>query len=391
MDNLEKTLTRSIDKILPSREELEGELKKRTLSVYHGIDPTGPDLHLGHLSSLLVAKRFSELGQKITILFGDFTAQIGDPSGREVARKPLTEKEVKNNLAAYKGQIKKVFGKESRKIKFAYNSKWLRKLDFSNVIDLASKVTVQQMIERDMFQRRIEDRNPIGLHEFLYPLMQGYDSYALMTDVEIGGNDQLFNMMMGRTLQADLSGKKKQKFVITTKLLEDPETGRKMSKSEGFYVSLSAKPNDLYGKIMRLPDSIVPLCFELCTEVDMKEVEKLAGMHPKETKSRLAFEITAMLYGSKKAERARKEFERIFQEGGFPEEAETIRLDSPKDIISVLADTGIVLSKSEARKLVDGGGIELDGKVIKDWNTRVDPEKHRTIKIGKHRFVKIVK
>lgn len=384
-------LTRGIENVLPSKEALEKELQDKTLSIYYGIDPTGPDLHLGHLANFLVLKRFIKEGHKATILFGDFTARIGDPSGKDVTRKPLTEKEIKANFKTYKDQIKRVFGKEFGKLDFKNNSEWLEKLDFQDVLNLASNITVQQMIERDMFQRRLKEGSPIGLDEFLYPLMQGYDSYALKTDIELGGNDQLFNMMMGRTLETVLTNGEKSKFVVAIKLLADSDSGKKMSKSEGFYVPLNTDAKDMFGKVMRIPDNVVLDCFELCTEIDMEEVNKMASsdIHPKELKSKLSFEITKLVYGEDQAIEAQREFESVFSEGNVPEDIKEIKINEVINIIDLILKAGLAESKSEVRRLIEGKGVEMDGQAITDWNTKIQPGDKGVLKVGKRRFVKI--
>jgi len=303
-------LTRGISSIYPTKEFLESKIKKgEKLTIYLGIDPTGPTLHLGHVIAIKKLGEFQKAGHKIILLMGDFTAMIGDPTDKGTARKQLTHKEVMSNLKFYKKQASTIIsftGKNPAQIKF--NSKWLGKMNFEDVLNLASKMTVSQMLERDMFQRRIEESKPIYLHEFIYPLMQGYDSVAMDVDGEIGGNDQTFNMLCGRDLMKSI--KHKEKFVITMKLLED-NSGKKMGKTEGNMVSLKDSTDEMYGKIMSWTDGLILSAFELCTNVsteEIKEIEKLlklSATNPKDLKMRLAKEVISIFHGEKKAKEGR--------------------------------------------------------------------------------------
>ena len=374
-------LERGIENVLPSKEKFAELMDSKKISIYLGIDPTSSDLHLGHLVSLLILKRFKEAGHKVVIVIGGFTARIGDPSDKDAARKPMTEDQINENAKTYEKQIERILGD----VEYKNNADWLKKLTFEDVLKLSAKVTVQQMLERDMFQKRLKDEKPIGVHEFMYPLMQGYDSVAMEIDAEIGGSDQLFNMMVGRDLEKMYLNK--EKFVVTTKLLADPEVESKMSASEGPYVSLNAKPEELFGAVMALSDGIVSSCFELCTEVPMEEIDKLKSEHPRDVKARLAFEIIKLIYGEDKAKKAKEEFEKVFKEGGVPEEMEEFKVEGSKKIVDVLIESGLVESKSEARRLIAGKGVVLDDEVIEDWDTEVSSGK--VLKVGKHRFIKI--
>jgi len=374
-------LERGIENVLPSKEKFAELMDSKKISIYLGIDPTSSDLHLGHLVSLLILKRFKEAGHKVVIVIGGFTARIGDPSDKDAVRKPMTEDQINKNAKTYEKQIERILGD----VEYKNNADWLKKLTFEDVLKLSAKVTVQQMLERDMFQKRLKDEKPIGVHEFMYPLMQGYDSVAMEIDAEIGGSDQLFNMMVGRDLEKMYLNK--EKFVVTTKLLADPEVESKMSASEGPYVSLNAKPEELFGAVMALSDGIVSSCFELCTEVPMEEIDKLKSEHPRDVKARLAFEIIKLIYGEDKAKKAKEEFEKVFKEGGVPEEMEEFKVEGSKKIVDVLIESGLVESKSEARRLIAGKGVVLDDEVIEDWDTEVSSGK--VLKVGKHRFIKI--
>jgi tyrosyl-tRNA synthetase len=374
-------LERGVENVFPSKEKFAEVMDSKKVSIYLGIDPTSPILHLGHLSILLILKRFKEAGHKVVIVIGGFTARIGDPSDKDAARKPMTEDQINENAKTYKEQIKRILGD----VEYKNNADWLKKLTFEDILRLSAKVTVQQMLERDMFQKRLKAEKPIGVHEFMYPLMQGYDSVAMEIDAEIGGNDQLFNMMVGRDLSKMYLDK--EKFVVATKLLIDPETGKKMSATEGRSVSLDKKPEELYGAVMALDDGYVFSCFELCTEVPTEEVEKQKDTHPREAKSKLAFEIVKLIYGEDKAEKAKEEFEKVFKEGGVPEEMQEFKLEGSKSIMDVLIESGLAESKSEARRLISGKGVTLDEKVVDDWDVEVSPG--QVLKVGKHRFIKI--
>src|SRR4030042_2490670 len=283
-------LKRWVDKIYPSEKEFLKALETRKLTIYHGVDPTAPDLHLGHSTNYLLLRKFQDLGHKIIILIGDFTAQIGDPTGRISGRKTLTKKQVLKNAETYKAQISKIldFKSKTNPAQLKFNSQWYEKIKFTDLMKLMANFTHGQMIKRNMFQQRLKNGQEINFIEFIYPMLQGYDSVAMNIDAEVGGTDQTFNMMAGRDLLKTYENK--EKFVITTKLLENPKTGKKlMSKSEGGYVALNDPPNEMFGKIMALPDEATMPCFELCTEIPLIG---FAGIkNPQQLKIRLAKEI----------------------------------------------------------------------------------------------------
>lgn len=383
MANIDDLLTRGVEHVYPSVDLFKSALLSgKKLKIYFGIDPTGPNLHIGHVANLLKLKEFIDLGHQVTILLGDFTAMIGDPDKKE-ARKQLTKEDVKNNLKGYKKQIGKII--PLAKIKIAYNSKWLGKLNFADILELTSEFTVGQMIERDMFQERIKAENPIYLHEFMYPIMQGYDSVALDTDVEVGGNDQTFNMLAGRTM---LKRRGKEKFVLANKLLVDP-TGKKMGKTEGNMVMLSDEQNDIYGKVMSWPDSLMPLGYEICTRVDRNEYDSLIASDPKKAKMQLAREITALVYGAKKALAAEKNWVKTFSQGGLPEEIDEVKAEVGEILADVLVRGGVVKSKGEYRRLVEEGAVRgADEVKVTDSNYKTTQTE--VFKIGKKRFVKVI-
>lgn len=385
-------LSRSVSTILPSKDELKKEfMSGRRLKIYIGADATGPDLHLGHATNFFFLERMRQLGHEIVILFGDFTAMIGDPSDKDATRVRLSKEEVEKNIQTWKKQISKVLKVDDKNnpVIFEKNSKWLSKLSFEKVVDLASNFTVQQMIERDMFDKRIKEGKPVYVHEFLYPLMVGYDSVVLDVDIELGGNDQTFNMLAGRTLQKNLTGK--NKFVVATTLLQNPVTGKKlMSKSEGGYVSLQDDPKNMYGKIMALPDEVIKPLFIDGTWLSDEEISDLDGMiseDPKAAKMRLAREIVSIYHNKHTAEKEEKSWVDTFSKGGVPEGVQIIKATANKGLIDVLVENKILESRGEFRRLVEAGGIKkADGSQIKDPNALVETD---TYKIGKKRFLKI--
>ena len=343
---IEDFLTRGVENIFPNKEFVKKQLLGgKKLKMYLGVDPTGL-MHMGHAIPIRKLGEFQKLGHEVILLIGDFTAMIGDPSDKTATRKQLTRQQVLNNCKLYKKQASKFlkFGFGGAKLK--YNSKWLSKMNFSDVISLASKMTVQQMLERDMFQKRIKENKPIYLHEFLYPLMQGYDSVKMDVDGEIGGNDQTFNMLAGRNLMKEIAGK--EKFVITLKLLEDT-SGKKMGKTDGNAISMADDEFEMFGKVMSWTDGMILPSFEICTDVSVEDIEKYKkdlenGVNPRDIKIILAKEIIKVYYNQEKADKAEKNFIETFQKGGLPENIEEIKTENGKLLIDVLAEKKIVVS-----------------------------------------------
>ncbi len=392
-EKLQEFLTRGVVNIYPNKEFVEARLKAdKPARMYLGIDPTGPTLHLGHMICVKKLAELQKLGHKAVLLVGDFTAMIGDPD-KQTARKPLTRKEVQANMKRYKEQASTLLDFSGKnKAEIVYNSKWLGKMDFADVLNLASHMTVQQMLERDMFDKRVKAGTPVYIHEFMYPLMQGYDSVAMEIDGEVGGNDQTFNMLTGRTLEKQLLDK--EKFVISMKLLED-NTGKKMGKTEGNMVSLLDSPEEMFGKIMSWTDGLILPALELCTDVPLGEIEHIAknlssGENPRDTKAFLAREIIKLYHGEEAAREAEDAFERTFQKGEVPDDAPEVSATNAELLIDVLLRSKIVASKSEWRRLVEEGAVTeltVDTKVS-------DPayilERAGIFKIGKRRFIKII-
>lgn len=378
-NKIDRLLERGVENVYPSKAELKKALLSgKKLSIYSGIDPTAPTLHVGHGVVFLKLRELQDLGHEIILLLGDFTGRIGDPTDKDSVRKQLTPKEVKNNLKSYTKQAAKIL--DMKKVKVKFNSKWLAKLTLADVVEITSEFTLQQMIERDMFEKRMRAGQPIYLHEFLYPLMQGYDSVAMNVDMEIGGNDQTFNMLMGRTM---MKSRGKEKYVLTTKLLTDP-SGKKMGKSEGNMVTLDDKPGEMFNKIMSWPDSLVPLAFEICTKTPMPKNTD----DPKEIKLNLAFEITNLYHGEEKAFIAKENWEKTFSKKEIPEDVEEIVSTKDSLLSEVLISNKIVSSKSDFRRLVEGGAITRleDNSKVENTNQITEEGVYR---IGKKRFVKI--
>lgn len=392
---IKEALKKHIEKIYPSQEALEKVLKSgRKMTIYWGADPTGPDIHLGHGTNFFVLRRFQKLGHKIVVLIGDFTAKIGDPSGLDKSRKMLMESEIKRNYKTYKQQVLKIL--DPKKTTFRFNSEWWNKMSAKKLLELDRLFTHQQVIERDMFQRRIKGKMPISFIELQYPLLQGYDSVALNTDIELGATDQLFNMLTGRYLVKVFL--KKEKFVITTPLLINPENNKKlMSKSEGNYISLRDNPKQMYGKTMALPDSVILTCFKLCTDIGdgrilNVEARLKAGENPRNLKSELAFEIVRIYHGEKKAKEAQEEFNSVFQKHAFPKKILGVTLKiGDYSITDLLIATGMVPSKSEARRKVLENAVKVDGKIISDPKVIVGVYRGMIVQLGKRNFRRIKK
>ncbi len=363
---IEELLRRSVENIYPNIDALRTELKSgKQLVFYSGYDPTAPTLHIGHGITMLKLRQLQDLGHKVIMLIGDFTGMIGDPTDKSAARQKLSREQVLENCKEYKKQAERILNFEGENpVEVKFNSEWLKKMSFEEVVELSSHFTVQRMLERDMFEKRMKEEKPIYLHEFLYPLMQGYDSVAMDVDGEVGGNDQTFNMLAGRTLMKEI--KHKEKFVIATKLLAD-ETGKKMSKTEGNMIALSDTPEDMFGKVMRWSDAMIWPGFDLCTCVGTDEIEKMKAdknANPRDLKLRLAYEITKVFLGEDSAEKGKANFASVIQSKEKPAEIPELK-PSSYDIISILVESKIAKSKSDARKLVEQGGVKInDEKVV---------------------------
>ena len=395
MDKIDEVLTRGVEKIYPNRGALEKVLRSgKKIRLYQGFDPSTPNLHIGHLVGLLKLAAFQKLGHEVIFLIGDFTAMIGDPTGKiKGARPMLTRQEVLKNVKTYKEQAGKILnfsGKNPAKLK--YNSTWLGKLNAAKVAELMRLITYAQIIERDMFQERIKRGKDIYLNELFYPLLQAYDSVHMDVDLEIGGSDQMFNMMVGRDLMKKLKGK--EKFVMTTKLLVDSQ-GNKIGKTEGNVINIAAQPFQFYSQIMSLPDEAILPCFELITNVPLEEVKKIKqiiekGENSMIYKKRLAFELTKMLNNKLLAIKAQKEFERVFQKRRLPSKIGRWQVAGGRwNIVDLLMETKLCSSRSEAKRLVKQGGVEIDNKKLRIANCELRIKDGMVIRAGKKRFIRL--
>ncbi|HBP00487.1 MAG: Tyrosine-tRNA ligase [Candidatus Uhrbacteria bacterium GW2011_GWF2_41_16] len=393
---LDEVLTRAVEHVYPSLDEVRERLKKGSVTLYLGIDPTGPTLHLGHAINLRKMRVLQNLGHKLILLIGDFTGMIGDPTDKSAARKHLTREEVLTNAARYKEQASKIIRFDgSNPAEIRYNSDWLGTMSFGDVVELASHFTVQQMMERDMFEKRLEENRPIHLHEFLYPLMQGYDSVAMDVDGEIGGNDQTFNMLAGRTLMREMKGK--EKFVLTMKLLTDP-TGKKMGKSEGNMITLDDSPDEMFGKVMSWPDGMILSGFELLTDISKTEITSIeetmkGGANPRDFKAQLGQNVVDFFHGHEAAQTVLEHFEAIFQRKEIPDEmSEYVLIHEKISVLDLLVKIEFASSKSEARRLIEGGGVKINGEEIKTIDVVIEPGIDGLIfQKGKRHFVKIIR
>jgi len=360
------------------------------LKVKLGLDPTAPDLHLGHTVVLQKLRDFQDLGHQIIIIIGDFTGMIGDPTGRSETRRPLTWDEIRSNAETYKAQLGKVLDMSRAQVRF--NSEWLGPLTFEHVIRETAHLTVARILQREDFATRHAAGRPISLHEFLYPLAQGYDSVALGADVELGGTDQTFNLLVGRDLQR-AHGQEPQ-VALTVPILEGLDGVQKMSKSLGNYVGITEPPADMYGKLMSVSDALMFRYFELVTRVPEHEIAELRRLHPMEAKKRLARTVTAMYHGEAGAAAAELAFARVVQAREVPDNIELIRLSTPsgsEPAWKVVVLAGMAPSNSEARRLIQQGGVEVDGSRVTDPNQKIDVSgESRLLQVGKRKFKRFV-
>lgn len=363
--------------------------ENRPLNIKAGFDPSAPDLHLGHMVLLKKLRDFQNLGHRVFFLIGDFTARIGDPSGQKETRPRLSPEEVEKNARTYREQIFKVLDPEKTEVVF--NSQWLENMKFQEVLELASHYTVARILERDDFLSRYKEGKPISLAEFLYPLIQGYDSVVLKADVELGGRDQKFNLLVGRELQRDFN--QEPQVIITLPILEGTDGVQKMSKSLGNYIGIQEPPRDIFGKLMAIPDELIERYANLLTNIHIQELRK---MHPRDAKLRLATEIVTQLYGEKEAHKQREDFIRVFSQKQQPQEVESYR--PPREvlrenriwIVELLNLVGFASSRSEARRLIKQGAVYIDDERINDENYEIPLQKEMLLRVGRFRFKKIL-
>jgi len=359
----------------------------RPLRIKLGMDPTAPDLHLGHSLTLKKLRDFQDAGHTVIFLVGDFTAMIGDPTGRSETRKPLSREQIERNAETYRAQAFKILDRERTEVRF--NSEWMNELGVRRLIEIAAKVSVARLLERDDFEKRLEAEEPLFLHELLYPVIQGYDSVALEADLEIGGTDQKFNMLVGRELQRHFG--QAPQAVMTMPLLEGLDGVRKMSKSYGNYVGLTDKPEDMYGKLMSAPDQLMVRYYELLTKATPEEIAavKSGGLHPMEAKKRLARTIVAEYHDARAANRAEQYFESKFQRREIPASAQVYRIAEDLWICELMKQLQFTPSTSEARRLVSQGAVRVDGRTITDVNFRFVRGEHKVLEVGKRRVARI--
>ena len=376
---------------LVSEEELVKKLKKKKpLRIKLGLDPTAPDLHFGHAVVLNKLREFQNLGHKVVLIIGDFTAKIGDPSGRSKLRPPLSASDIKSNLKTYIEQASKVLNMND--VELCYNSKWLSNMNFEEIIKLCTQSTVARMLERDDFKKRYAEGNPISIHEFLYPLMQGDDSVAIQADVELGGTDQIFNLLMGRDLQR--ASDQEPQVVLTMPLLVGTDGVQKMSKSYGNYIGITETPNDMYGKIMSISDELMWDYYKLLSEKSIEEIKAMEGsvvngeLHPMKAKEDLAIEIVTRFHDESSAISAKGNFKQVFSKRENPDDMELIKTQEV-NLVNILNDNNLVSSKTDARRLIKQGAVQIDGNKISDIDYVFEGKKEHIIKCGKRRFAKI--
>ena len=363
----------------------------RQLRIKLGLDPTSPDIHLGHTVVLRKMRQFQDLGHKAILIIGDYTARIGDPSGQDTTRPMLSPQQIEKNAKTYFEQAGKILDTSKDKLEIRYNSEWLADLRLADIIKLASNMTVARMLERDIFELRHKKGEPIGVHEFLYPLMQGYDSVMIKSDVELGGTDQTFNNLVGRDLQR-LNGQKPQ-VVITTPILVGLDGKEKMSKSKGNYIGVTDEPNDMFGKVMSISDDMMENYFTLLTDLPSEKISELvtvAKTHPKEAKVLLGKTIIAQFYNEAAAQRAAAEFDKVFARGQLPNEIPEVEIAAePIAASKLLLHCKLVSSGSKAKRMIKQSAVKIDGRRIDDPNEQIIPTKGMIIQVGKRIFAKI--
>ena len=387
---IEEILERGIETVTEKESLLKKMFSGKKLRIKFGVDPTGPILHLGHSVALRLLRRFQDLGHTVILLVGDFTAKIGDPTGRTGSRPPLNDGEIKRNMATYTIQASKILN--IKRVEVHYNSEWFDKMPLSELFKLFGKVTYGQVVRRRDFKKRLQEDNDFTFAEFMYPIYQGYDSVALRADIEVGGTDQQFNMLMGRRIQRRYDMQEQN--IITVPILEGLDGVKKMSKSEGNFIAIRESANEMYGKIMTIPDALIIRYFKLCTDVSNTQINKIKNMlkrgeNPNNSKKSLAREIVTIYHGQNAALKAENEFNKTFRESGVPKKITEINLKKNTTLADELLKTGIVSSKSEWRRLINEGAVKTDfGEKI--TNPDFIPQKTTILKIGKRRFVKIV-
>ena len=391
-----KLIKKGVLEIISEEELLEKLKEGRPLIVKAGFDPTAPDLHLGHTVLLQKLRTFQQLGHTVYFIIGDFTAMIGDPSGRDKTRPPLTKEEVLKNAETYKEQVFKIL--DLQKTIVVFNSEWLGSMSPEDLIRLTAKYTVARMLERDDFKKRFKENVPIYIHEFIYPLLQAYDSVAIKADVELGGSDQRFNLLIGRDIQKEY-GIEKPQVAILLPLLVGTDGVKKMSKSYGNYIGITEPPEEMFGKVMSIPDEIMWDYWTLLTDLTEEEIEKMkkdvesGTVHPMEVKKELAMYIVSRFHGEEAAIKAKEHFERVFSKRELPKEIPepeiTVASEGKIPLYELVYKIGYAPSKSEARRIIKGGGVKIDGNKITDPYTEIDLTKEFVLQVGKRKFARI--
>ncbi len=387
---MERLLQKTVE-VITTDELIDKIKKKKKLRVKLGIDPSAPDIHLGHAVVLRKLREFQDAGHTGVLIVGNFTAMIGDPTGRSRTRPQLTREQVEENIKRYREQVFKILDPD--RTEFLYNNDWLGEMKAKDVIELASKYTVARMLERDDFSKRLKEQKPLHIHEILYPLFQGYDSVYVKSDVELGGTDQKFNFMVARALQVEFG--LEPQVVITMHLLEGTDGVRKMSKSYGNHIGISDPPFEMFGKIMSIPDSLITKYFYLCTDYSedkVKEIEERMkkGENPRDWKFTLAQEIVKIYHGEEAAKSAGEEFNRVFKNKEVPREMPVYLLKEEKRLMEIVVEAGLLSSRSEYRRKLKEGAIYLDSERVKDINFALKPPCDKVVKVGKKKFLKVV-
>jgi tyrosyl-tRNA synthetase len=396
-----EVIRRGVVEIVPEEsliEKLIDSIETDTpLKVKLGLDPSAPDIHVGHTVVIQKLRQFQELGHIVQLIIGDFTGRIGDPTGKSETRRQLTEEEVKQNAETYKIQLSKILDPE--KMEIHYNSAWLSQMNFADVLQLSAKVTVARMLERDDFEKRYSGGQPISIHEFFYPLMQGYDSVALKSDVELGGTDQKFNLLMGRTLQKEYGIG--QQIAIMTPLIEGLDGVQKMSKSLKNYIGIDEEPNEIYGKSMSIPDELMLKYYELATDISNEELDELqrgltdGSVHPRDAKMRLAHMFVRMYHGEAAAQEAENHFRTVFQQGALPEDIDEVDISTSNlengeiGIVPLLGILKLVPSNAEARRMIQQGAVKINEEKWDDVNGQVALSNGMIVQVGKRKFAKV--
>ncbi len=394
-----KQLTRNAEVLPNGFEELAAKLQhahdtNTPLRIKLGMDPTRPDLHLGHTVVMRKLREFQKLGHKIVLIVGGATAMIGDPSGKSETRPALTKEQVEENAKTYFEQMSKVLDISDAEV--VNNADWLHKMSFTDLLQLAGKVTVAQMMTRDDFAKRYSEGKPIAIHEFFYPLMQAYDSVAIDSDIELGGTDQRFNTLLGRDIQAAY-GKKYPQLVMMLPLLEGTDGVVKMSKTYPEHcISLTDSPKDMFGKLMSIPDTLITRYYSLLTDVSQEELVKMDeqiasnSINPRDIKMKLAYMITEEYHGKDGADKAQEDFINVVSNKGIPDDIESVKIENEKSILDLLVELSFVQSKGEAKRLIQGGGVKLDGEKLSDMAFTVKPGMNAVLQAGKRKFAKLV-